>query len=183
MRSSAVYRGDVMCYCDSGWILQPWCHTEGTIRCINSGWKKYDVTLTGNVNISLHLIRKIQLFRSRCNLIQIGSSQAWAGDRPLIGCCWTAVASDWLGCWCCCRGLSSLKQCSSNHHTNALWDNVRFSVKFYLYSLDWSKKNKNKITFNYLVTTLLKEFKPVFCRLGMHLNRFPRFHTYWVEIN
>lgn len=35
---------DVMCKCDSLWILEPWCHIEGNVRCINLGWTKYDVT-------------------------------------------------------------------------------------------------------------------------------------------
>lgn len=30
--------------CGSLWILEPWGHIEGNMRCINLRWPKYDVT-------------------------------------------------------------------------------------------------------------------------------------------
>lgn len=41
---AGLYKGDVMCKCDSVRIPEPWCHIEGDMWCIQLMWTKYDVT-------------------------------------------------------------------------------------------------------------------------------------------
>lgn len=37
-----LYVGDVLCLCESGWILEQRCHIENIKRCNNLGWTKSD---------------------------------------------------------------------------------------------------------------------------------------------
>lgn len=41
---AGLYKGDVMCNCDSVRITEPWCRIEGDMWCVQLMWTKCDVT-------------------------------------------------------------------------------------------------------------------------------------------